>query len=97
MRVEINGQRLRRLMSERGLIGEELAKMAGFSRQTLSNYINGHRRPNYESLTAIAEALGVPHMELVKSAEEKVAERRRRILADALAALEEGAHHAFNC
>lgn len=43
----------------------DLAEAAGMSASYLSQLMNGHRNPGFESLEAIAEALGVDPSELI--------------------------------
>ena len=50
---------------------EQLAELSGFSQQYLSGLEQGRRNPTIVSLYELATALGVSHMELVRSAEDE--------------------------
>ncbi len=54
----IIGDYIKTLSKEKGLTQKELAKAAGINEATLSRYISGTRKPNAESLSNIANALG---------------------------------------
>jgi transcriptional regulator with XRE-family HTH domain len=43
----------------------ELAKKSGLTPAAICNYENGSRKPNYEALIKLSEALSVPLAELV--------------------------------
>lgn len=51
--------RLKELREEKGLTQEELALMLGLKRQSISNYENGGRQPDYNTLIKIADFFGV--------------------------------------
>lgn len=51
---------LKRLRQERGLSQEELARHLGTSRQVVSRYESGARVPKISTVSAFAQALGVP-------------------------------------
>lgn len=51
------GKNIRRLREEAGLTQEEFAEKLFVTRQTVSNYENGHTRPDLDMLLAIAEVL----------------------------------------
>lgn len=48
------------LRKEKKISQDELAKMLNCTKQTVSNYERGIRRPDYEMLEAIADSLNVP-------------------------------------
>jgi len=49
----------------------QLAELSGFSQQYISGLEQGRRNPTVVSLYELATALGVSHMELVRSAEDE--------------------------
>lgn len=60
MTAETLPERLRRLRTERGLSGRELAEAAGFgSRCTVTRFESGLRTPNAGHLQHLSDALGV--------------------------------------
>ena len=61
----------RSLRESIGLTQEQLAELSGFSQQYLSGLEQGRRNPTIVSLYELATALGVSHMELVRSAEDE--------------------------
>jgi transcriptional regulator with XRE-family HTH domain len=65
------GRNVRRIRQEKGLTQEQLAELSGFSQQYLSGLEQGRRNPTIVSLYELATALGVSHMELVRSAEDE--------------------------
>ena len=52
-------QWLKDLLREHGLTQEELAKRIGVSRELVTNWISGRRRPSLKHLRRIAEVLGI--------------------------------------
>ena len=59
------GERLEKLLEERGLTHEELAKKIGVTRGAVSNWVRGERFPKKEELIRlIAQALNVPEQDL---------------------------------
>lgn len=56
--METFPERLRRLRKGYGLTQEDLAKMVGVNKQTISQYERGVRRPDLEMLTRLSERLG---------------------------------------
>lgn len=56
-RVRDIGKNIRQLREEAGLTQEELAEKLFVTRQTVSNYENGHTRPDLDMLLMIAEVL----------------------------------------
>ena len=69
-RVEY-GRNVERVRQEKGLTQEQLAELSGFSQQYISGLEQGRRNPTIVSLYELATALGVTHMELVRSAEDE--------------------------
>lgn len=53
------GQRLRKLMEERGLSYEQLGELTGQRPQTLNRYVLGQREPKASAVTEMALRLGV--------------------------------------
>jgi transcriptional regulator with XRE-family HTH domain len=64
------GRNVKRVRQEKGLTQEQLAELSGFSQQYISGLEQGQRNPTIVSLYELATALGVSHMELVRSAED---------------------------
>jgi transcriptional regulator with XRE-family HTH domain len=77
MRVLI-GQNFTRLRKRRGLTQEELAEKSGFSQQYLSDLERGKRNPTIVSLYELAQALGVPYLELLRPPRAKRPNARRQ-------------------
>ena len=65
------GRNVKRIRQEKGLTQEQLADLSGFSQQYISGLEQGRRNPTVVSLYELATALGVSHMELVRSAEDE--------------------------
>ena len=61
------GRNVKRIRQERGLTQEQLAERSGFSQQYISGLEQGRRNPTIVSIYELATALGVGHMELVRS------------------------------
>ena len=64
------GRNVKRVRQEKGLTQEQLAELSGFSQQYISGLEQGRRNPTVVSLYELATALGVSHMELMRSAED---------------------------
>jgi transcriptional regulator with XRE-family HTH domain len=62
------GRNVKRVRQDKGLTQEELAERSGFSQQYISGLEQGRRNPTIVSIYELATALGVSHMELVRSA-----------------------------
>jgi transcriptional regulator with XRE-family HTH domain len=60
------GRNFARLRAEAGLTQEAVAERSGLTQQYLSSLERGQRNPTVETLWALAQALGVSHVELVK-------------------------------
>ena len=65
------GRNVKRVRQEKGLTQEQLAELSGFSQQYISGLEQGRRNPTVVSLYELATALGVSHMELMRSAEDE--------------------------
>ena len=61
------GRNVKRIRQDRGLTQEQLAERSGFSQQYISGLEQGRRNPTIVSIYELATALGVSHMELVRS------------------------------
>jgi transcriptional regulator with XRE-family HTH domain len=61
------GRNFARLRREKGVTQEDLAVRSGFSQQYLSGLEHGKRNPTIVTLYLLAQALGVDHMDLVRS------------------------------
>jgi len=59
------GQRVRRLRESTGMTQGSLAEAAGVGRVTLVRIENGEQSPRYETLVALANALGRPTADLL--------------------------------
>lgn len=59
------GQNLKDLLDEYGMTQRELAIRIGVSKQTISAYINGERKPSIENLANIAYVLECDINELI--------------------------------
>ena len=63
--MSIFGENLRRIRKERKLSMDALAEMAHTSKQVLSRYENGERTPKISMAKNIADALGIPLLDLM--------------------------------
>jgi transcriptional regulator with XRE-family HTH domain len=61
------GRNVKRFREQKGLTQEQLADLSGFSQQYISSLEQGHRNPTVITLYELAIALGVSHVDLVKS------------------------------
>ncbi len=61
------GRNVARLRREKGVTQEALAVRSGFSQQYLSDLERGKRNPSIVTIYELAQALGVDHMDLVRS------------------------------
>ncbi|MXP41238.1 helix-turn-helix domain-containing protein [Altererythrobacter soli] len=59
------GRNVARLRREKGLTQEEVAERSGFSQQYLSSLERGRRNPTVITLFELAQALEVPHIDLL--------------------------------
>ena len=65
------GRNVKRIRQEKGLTQEQLADLSGFSQQYISGLEQGRRNPTIVSIYELASALGVSHMDLVRSINEE--------------------------
>jgi transcriptional regulator with XRE-family HTH domain len=65
------GRNVKRIRQAKGLTQEQLAELSGFSQQYISGLEQGRRNPTIVSIYELATALGVGHMELVRSVAEE--------------------------
>lgn len=63
------GDRLRKLMADRGLSQVDLARDSGLDRADLNRLINNKRPPRAEEIRVIAQTLGIRQIELVTGVE----------------------------
>ena len=66
MRVLV-GQNVRKFRQKKGLTQEQFSELSGFTQQYISDLERGRRDPTVVTLYELASALGVSHMELVRS------------------------------
>lgn len=59
------GRNIRRLRLAKGVTQEQLAERSGFTQFYVSSLELGRRNPTIVSIYELAQALGVPHVELV--------------------------------
>lgn len=62
------GRNVKRVREQRDLTQEQLAEASGFSQQYISGLEHGRRNPTIITIYEIAQALGVTHEELVRTA-----------------------------
>ena len=61
------GRNVRRVRLKKGLSQEEFAEKSGFSQQYISGLENGRRNPTVVTLYELAQALGVSHLDLLRT------------------------------
>jgi transcriptional regulator with XRE-family HTH domain len=61
------GDNVRRVREKKGLTQEQFADVSGFSQQYISSLERGRRNPTIITIYELAVALGVSHMDLVRS------------------------------
>ncbi|MEQ1523848.1 MAG: helix-turn-helix transcriptional regulator [Aestuariivirga sp.] len=61
------GRNVRRVREKTGLTQEKLAEVSGFSQQYISGLEQGRRNPTIVTLYELSQALGVTHIELMRS------------------------------
>jgi transcriptional regulator with XRE-family HTH domain len=74
------GHNFSRLRRRQGLTQEEVAERSGFSQQYLSDLERGKRNPTIVSLYELAQALGVPYLDLLRPPRRRPANPRRQPL-----------------
>lgn len=62
------GQNVRRFRERRGLTQEQFAEVSGFSQQYISSLEHGRRNPTIITIYELAIALGVSHVDLIRTA-----------------------------
>lgn len=62
---------LRRIMYEKGVNGTELAKALGFTKQSVSHWMNGEHLPRMNKLDKICEYLGCKRSDLMEVDKER--------------------------
>jgi transcriptional regulator with XRE-family HTH domain len=60
MGAEAFGSRLKQLRQDAGLTQKELAERAGLTLEGVAQLERGRRKPSWETVLALAKALGVP-------------------------------------
>ncbi len=61
------GRNVRRVREKIGLTQEKLSEISGFSQQYISGLEQGRRNPTIVTLYELSQALGVTHIELMRS------------------------------
>lgn len=61
------GRNVRRVRERTGLTQEKLSEISGFSQQYISGLEQGRRNPTIVTLYELSQALGVSHIELLRS------------------------------
>lgn len=61
------GRNVRRYRLKKGLTQEQFAEKSGFSQQYISGLEKGRRNPTIVTLFELAQALGVSHLDLLRS------------------------------
>ncbi len=61
------GENIKLIRKEKGYTQKQLAEKLGTSPQNFAQYENGKRKPKFETLKKIADALGVPAGDLIES------------------------------
>lgn len=57
---------LKKIIGEKGLSSNSVAKMCGLSPSTFSNYVTGYRTPDLYTAIKIADVLRLPESSLAK-------------------------------
>ncbi|MBZ0261297.1 MAG: helix-turn-helix transcriptional regulator [Hyphomicrobiales bacterium] len=61
------GRNVKRVREKTGLTQEKLSEISGFSQQYISGLEQGRRNPTIVTLYELSQALGVSHIELMRS------------------------------
>jgi transcriptional regulator with XRE-family HTH domain len=61
------GRNVKRVREKTGLTQEKLSEISGFSQQYISGLEQGRRNPTIVTLYELSQALGVTHIELMRS------------------------------
>lgn len=73
------GAMIRQLRDERGFTQEILGNMINTTKQTISNYENNRRTPDYETLEALADVFNVPMSFFLTKEEQEIELERIRL------------------
>jgi transcriptional regulator with XRE-family HTH domain len=65
------GENVRRIRQKKGLTQEAFADISGFSQQYISGLEQGKRNPTVITLYELASALGVSHLDLLRSTQKR--------------------------
>ena len=61
----VNGERIKALMKEQGILNKDMAEVVGVTEAMISYIIRGLREPNVSTMARIAKRLGVTVDELL--------------------------------
>lgn len=61
----VNGERIKELMKEQGILNKDMAEVVGVTEAMISYIIRGLREPNVSTMARIAKRLGVTVDELL--------------------------------
>lgn len=61
----IHGNRLKIVMLQKGLTDEDVAKLTGYNKSTITYWRNNNRQPSYGTILYLSEVLKVPKEELI--------------------------------
>lgn len=61
------GRNVKKFRLKKGLTQEQFAEISGFSQQYLSGLEHGQRNPTVVTVYELARALGVSHLDLLRS------------------------------
>ena len=62
------GQNVKRFRRKKALTQEQFAELSGFSQQYISGLEQGRRNPTVVTVYELAKALGVSHLDLLRTA-----------------------------
>ncbi len=65
------GRNVRRIRENKGLTQEQFSEISGFSQQYISGLEQGRRNPTVITVYELAVALGVGHLDLLRSPKAK--------------------------
>lgn len=68
-------ERLRKLLSDKGVTASELSRISGIGKSDISNYLNGKYLPKQDKIYLIAQALGVDPGWLITGVEQNKGEK----------------------
>ena len=52
-------EKLKEIMDQRGMVQQELAEVSGLPQATISHFLNGRRKPSFDNIKRLSEALNV--------------------------------------